>query len=470
MQINRTNKSRQLIELLLVLALAMLLRLPNFFLSHLNNDELIYCGLAHKIDRYGIKAFNNLYKIKNHYNLYFLDKGFDYNSRLLGILESEKREGTLLDGFLGEREQLSHHPPLLPFFLAVSHRIFLRKLPFVLNAAQTPFFMRANASYQFYACFVPFLFSLLFLISVYVLSRIIFSHHIGLLATLFVAFTPITILTSCKIWADDMVAFFFTLAVIFYVLAKKSNKYFYALFSGLSCGLAILAKMSGLYLIFIILIFHIIENRNKKVSFRNVVSFIFDKNILYFLAGVFIASGWWLDLFLLNFGAGSIKYNFSINENWHAAKTWSDFFGVVSNRPWYSYFILIPFQFPLYLFGYIFIILWLIRQKFRSLPLFRDKSNFINFVIIWVMVVVGMLTLKPGKELRYTSVALGGIAFLSSLCLFIVYERVKKKLDQLNQFTINVIFIFPITMVLVYALIIAIPRLFKRIDLIIFPF
>ena len=47
----------KIIQISVLIIITVILRLPSFFLSHNNNDELIHLSLAKKIDDYGINVF-----------------------------------------------------------------------------------------------------------------------------------------------------------------------------------------------------------------------------------------------------------------------------------------------------------------------------------------------------------------------------------------------------------------------------
>jgi 4-amino-4-deoxy-L-arabinose transferase-like glycosyltransferase len=460
------SNKRYLADFLFLIFIAIFFRLPSFFLSHYNNDELIHLSLAKKIDRYGPVVFQ-----RQQYNLFYIERGLDPKEHLMVVAQGERGIGSLLEGFLSEREGLSHHPPALPFFIAISHKIFANNSVYFINASNNIYLMLRNSVLQFYACIVPFLFSLFLILSVYLLGSLFFSQKIGFISALFFSLTPTELMTANKIWADDMVAFFAVVSVIFYLLALRNKKPFFSLLSGLICGISILAKMSGVYIIFVILLFHLFEHRNNKVSLKNLSAFIFNRDILYFLAGVLISSAWWFNLYYSHFDLGSAKGYFAVNEKWDAAKNWNSFFNVVSNRPWYSYFILIPFQFPLYILSYIFIPILILKNKIKHRPyLINKEARYINFLIIWIAVVFVFLTLKPGKELRYMLIAYPAIAILSVYCLNLFYEWLSTRNLGISQNLLKLFFISIILLSLFYSLKIALPRVLFRADIIPIPF
>ncbi|MFC1755413.1 glycosyltransferase family 39 protein, partial [Thermoproteota archaeon] len=378
----------------------------------------------------------------------------------------------LLKGFLGERSGLSHHPPALPFFITISHKMFAPRIDYIVNLSGNIYLMIYNFAFQFYATFVPFIFSLFFILSVYFLGKIFFSHRIGLASAWFLSLTPIELVVANKIWADDMTAFFAVVAVIFYFRAQRCDKPIFALLSGLICGLSILTKMSGLYMIIVILVFHALEHQNSKVNPSNLIKFLFDKNIFLFLAGVLIMSGWWIQLFYLGGGfKGSVSYVFKVNETSSAVRAWNQYFQASSSRPWFSYFVLVPFQFPLYFLSYCLILIFFLKKHFKAFgDLFLENVSHIKFLIVWVIVVFIFLSLKPGKELRYMLIAYPAISILSAYCLDVLYKKISSKVSGVNVKRQGLLFALIICVSILYALIIALPRVLLRSDLIPFPF
>ena len=330
--------------------------------------------------------------------------------------------------------------------------------------------MVRNFRFQFYACIVPFVFSMLLVLLVYLLGSLFFSHKVGLLSSLFFSLTPIELLTANKLWADDMTAFFVVLSVLLYLHSLKLDKPIFSLFAGASCGVAILTKMSAIYIVFTVLLFHLFENRNKTVSLRNIKDFLFDKKILYFLSAVFIVSAWWFNLYYSIFDPFAIKGYFKVVETGEAVRNWNRYFSVVSDRPWYSYFVLVPYQFPIYLLSYALVPFFILRRKVQSFGgLIKDEYRYIQFLLTWSAVTFLLLTLKPGKELRYFLIAYPAIAVLSAYCLDIFFSWLKSKNFGVSLNLIKLFFVSTIFVSLFYSLKIALPRVLLRADIIPIP-
>lgn len=199
--------------------------------------------------------------------------------------------------------------------------------------------------------------------------------------------------------------------------------------------------------------------------------FLFDRNILNFLSGVFIVSALWFDLYYSDFGFGSTSWYFTVNEKWEVVKNWNSFLNTVSNRPWFTYFVLVPYQFPLYLASYIFMVLFVCKKWIKDFAnlIKENDRRYLNFLIIWVTTVFAFLTLKPGKELRYMLVAYPAIAILSTYCLNLFYEWFENKELGIGTGLKRKLFLSIILLSLIFSLKIALPRILLRADIIPIP-
>ena len=462
----KSMRKSETMTVVFLIFIVILLRLPIFFLSHNNNDELIYLSLASKIDSYGFNVFKD-----TQYNLWYVEKGFDPVNEIVAIFFSENKIGSLLKGFFGEDFRMSHHPPTLSFLIFISHTTCAHQMDYLVNVSENIYVMARNFSFQFYACIVPFVFSALLLIATYILGRLFFSHAVGLMGAFFLGITPAELMAANKIWADDMTAFFVAASVILYLLALDKKRPTFAFVAGLSCGISIITKMSGVYLIFIVMIFHFLRHVNERVNARNLKNFFLDKNVLYFLAGAFIVSAWWLDLYFSHYSLKGMKGYFAVNQTWGAVKTFSGFYSRISNRPWFAYFVLTPAQSPFFALSYIFIIFFILRNKIKSVSsLISGSCRYVQFFIIWMTVTLVLLMMMPGKEMRYLLIACPAIALLSSQCFVLFYEWLKTKENEVSPLLRETLVVSFVVLSLFFSLKIALPVIFYRSDVIAFPF
>ena len=384
-------KSKNLSALVFLILISVILRIPGFFLSHSSNDELIHTGLALKIDKYGAGVF------RGRYNLYNID--INPKNKLLNLSLTGKEIGKLVSSFgYWESHTLSHHPPLFSAFLALSHRVFARNKPYFLADSLLG---TRDIPYQFYAGIVPFLFSILLIIATYLLGKILFNQELGLLSALLFSVTPVELLTSQKIWADDMASFFAILAVIFYFYGLKNNKNVFSCLSGISCGLSVLTKMNGYFIAVAIIIFHLWQNKRRLFN-KDIIDVVFQRGILLFVLFFILTTGAWGYVYLSTFGMQGFfipflpkVYRFS-----------HGFMGLVYTRPWYTYFITMPLQFPIYFLIYPAIFY-----------LFRERKKELQFLFILLLVFLALLSIKENKEERYMLPCYPAIAIISSYAL-----------------------------------------------------
>lgn len=144
------------------------------------------------------------------------------------------------------------HPPLFPFLISLSYRIFGETT----RAAEL----------------VTFFLSILTIVAVYYIGRYAFDdERRGLLAALLLAVDPVFWLCSKKIWIEIAYTFFIYLGILLLILAiKKNGKLF--LYSGISLGLSMVSKhfaampCFGIF-VFVIFILEDIPSRKQIMSF-----------------------------------------------------------------------------------------------------------------------------------------------------------------------------------------------------------
>lgn len=435
----KISLKKEILFLSLILIFAALLRSPTFYLSHNNPDELIHLSLAMKISKYTTDVFNG------HYNLYYVNRAYNSNKALIGVFEGKNKIGSLLDVFLGEREDLSHHPPAFPFLLMLMQRFFAKNIPFIV--CNSFFGIRPMLFLQWYACILSAVFSLGLVFLTYLIGKRLFSSSVGLLASFFLAFTPIDLLTANKIWADDMTSFFVALAVLLFFYSLENKKIILAILSGLSCGIAALTKLSGGYLVPILFFYSLFYNRELIFEKKVIIKAMFNKYFIFFFLSLIIAVSCWIFLYLENFDFHGFSYHFS----GHAKGTKDlpfGYFSITFSRKWFIYPILIIYQFPIYI-GSFLSSLCFIFKKTRSI--FVDwfkRSNAYVLMMLWLFVYLFLLSIKPGKESRYMLPAYPAIAILSAYFLISVFnflaERMSNPRFKLYRFLLIIACIFSI--------------------------
>ncbi len=139
-------------------------------------------------------------------------------------------------------EPLFKHPPVFSLLISFSIRIFGDKL--------------LSAEY------ISLTAGILMIPLIYLLATLIFDWKIGLISALFLWLDPITIMCSQKVWMGTTIAFFVLLSAVLFISALKYNKNWLFILSGISAGLAVNTKYTGILITIAITIFAIIYKKN----------------------------------------------------------------------------------------------------------------------------------------------------------------------------------------------------------------
>ncbi|MCR4336824.1 MAG: glycosyltransferase family 39 protein [Candidatus Omnitrophica bacterium] len=164
----------------------------------------------------------------------------NYNTiRQAEMLEKDRPELAPLPSYF--KEPLFKHPPLFCYLIAACMKIF----------GKEPVF----------SCIPSALFGALTILLVYFLGKIFFDRRIGLFAALCMWLDPVLNMTSQKMWMDSTLGFFITLAILLYAygIQKENSRFFF--WGGVSVGLAMLTKYTGVLSLGIILLYGIIYHR-----------------------------------------------------------------------------------------------------------------------------------------------------------------------------------------------------------------
>jgi 4-amino-4-deoxy-L-arabinose transferase-like glycosyltransferase len=440
-----------ILPIFLILLFAAFLRMPTFWLSHTNFDEQAYRSLALKLDKFGFKDFTINYSLC-HIDIYNIK--FDkYKGQFIAPLLSQRKDGNLVIGsrLRYEYKTPNHRPPFFSYLLYLSHKLFASNIPYVTAEQNLKF--GEIFSPQFYVAIIPFLASLTFILSVYILGYTLFSEKVGIYAAMFITLTPIDIMVSQKIWAGDVLSLFCTLSMLFYWLSIKNNSLLFAILSGLSAGMAILTKMTGLFIPIAIICFHIWHTRKDWSRFKLKTLFLEKKLIMFGIVTLFI-SGLWLFIYythIVSFKSLGIPKGAPVQS--------TPWLKLISSRPFYIHIVNIPYQFPIFTLFYFFP-LFIFRKK--------DKWNELFFLFIWYLVVLLILSfLVYGKEGRHMLICYPAIAILSAYSLV----RITNFLDQKSFKGSGMIAeIAIISLSAIWAFKLVFPAVVERYNLLIFPF
>src|SRR3989338_2525750 len=155
-------------------------------------------------------------------------------------------------------QPLFKHPPLFTYFIVMAFKLF------GIN----------TTSVSITSC----LFGVLMIPLGYLLGRLFFGEMIGLATAFFLWLDPINIICSQKIWLDTTLNFFIVLSIYFFAYAIKYQRDNYLLWGGLSAGLAMLTKYTGILPLVIMVLYGLIEQpeifRNRKFWWSLVIPFM----------------------------------------------------------------------------------------------------------------------------------------------------------------------------------------------------
>ena len=414
------------IAIVLILLLAAALRIHTFYLPHNHGDQVIYLGLAMKLEKFGFKEYNL--------------KGIDVlgNSEILEVVSANTGEkGSMLEALEGDnvfyysKEPISNMPPALSYLLMLSHKLFSRdKLFFSINRnlGSWGIILRPRGYFdlQFYAVWINFVFSLLFILTIFFLGKNLFNARIGLWAAIIISTSALDILTSQRLWTDEMASFFIALCILLYWLGRKNNKLVLFVLSGISAGLAALTKPSGFFVIFIIIVSEMLLSykENRRILF----GLLFNKRLLLLILFSLLVCGLWYGKITSVYG---VPWHQPYQKDIEKVSSW---FMFLSKRPLYGqlyYFVLLS---PILAFLYLEITKTILRKIF-------SKERIV--LLVWFLLFTIMLFLSTGKEERYMLPAYPAIAIFSSLALENIRERLNKsgKIKGLGNIVIILLFL-----------------------------
>lgn len=326
--------------LIAVILFSLSIRLPALFISHIENDEVIYQVLADKVS----------------------NDFFDYSVR--GTYIFSQLPKSIYD------QPLFHHPPVFIYSISLIKIIFGSKWEVLLPILAAVF-----------TCLVVFL-----------IGRELYGETTGLLAAFFFAICPINMHASTKIWMDSLLALLCALTVYLALRAVKKEALAWYILSGISLGLAILTKYIALGIVPVLLYTIFKNGLSKKI--------LAGFSILG-IAAILISAPWFM-LFYKTFHAFL---------PWWARQTAESiqmfpFMKMAVERPVYFYLANTIMVAPIYLFGFIEIIL-----RFRTLGKLTEAiwvlSFIIGFTIAGIMGGLGYIT-------RYILPGLPGLALISA--------------------------------------------------------
>lgn len=421
------------IAIFAILLLAFALRRHTFDLPHYRGDQHHYAGLAFKLDTQGLAGYNlrgiDIYESRQH-------------PELARIVPSEGK-GTVLESLsfqgIDYYDQPLHHMPFgFPAALMLSHRIFAPDQPYFLlrlpddtkiiaasgeRGLRDHRFSPEISSKQFYAVIVPLFFSLALILLVYMITRLLFENEaVSLAAAFLMAIAPVDILTSQKIWADDMTAALAALAALLYLLSVKKGMVLLAFLGGLSCGFSIMTKQMGVIIAVGVVGWHFLSNIDRLFKKETFLDTLFDRHLLLFTLGAVLGSWFWFMKITSVYGDPLYRpHPSNIAET--ASTPW---FMMMQARPRHLYLLGIPYQNPLFALSYI-----------APLWLLLDRKNLKNllFPLAWLGAAFFLSYNFFTGEHRYMLPAYPAFCILAAY----VAERVRLSIDRRTRFRLGTV-------------------------------
>jgi len=228
--------------------------------------------------------------------------------------------------------------------------------------------------------FTTFMFSvsMLNILMVFKISRCLFNVRTSLVATLFIALMPIEIINSTSVLPDSLIHLFSLLSVFFFILHRKTmdsnvrQRSLLVVFSGIFCGLSYSVKETGVFLLFFLIIYLLINKTNWQYVFFLVIGFI-----IIVIVEIGYSQIVWDNMF------ARYTFQFNLKDAQTSIKGLSGISEIIRR-----FFIIYPFQllFPIQKSGNLFGIYYLIASlllltNFRR---YFTKSNELLFFVLWV--------------------------------------------------------------------------------------
>ena len=249
---SRSFKPRPGFILALILLLAAALRFGTFYLPHAVGDQLMYTALALKLDHFGMSGYS-LHRV----NILKDSAGMFGGLQLApegnkgDVLRIRERENI----FYYTRETLTNMPPLYAHLLTWSHRLFSiddERYPIVQRnlgwgALKIRPFLFLQV--QFYAVWINFALALVLVALTYRLGALAYDRTVGLIAAAFIALNPVDLLSSQRVWADELLTCLFAGSAILLIRGFQMRSLGRLVAAGVCCGLAITTKGTGLFLL-----------------------------------------------------------------------------------------------------------------------------------------------------------------------------------------------------------------------------
>jgi len=407
------------LALTFVMLFAFYCRRNALWLPHGIGDQSHYLSLAAKLDRYGYKRFNMrgikvlfrwVHKSPQILAVEFLPIDPDIKGDMIDQLESM--------GVSYYDKPLFWKSPAYPYLLMLSHRLFAPGEPYAvietnLGEKVSHYRTMKMLKTQFWAAIIPLAANLGIVFLTFFLGWKLFSARTGLYAAFLMAIHPVSILTSHRIWTEDVMIFFILsgMALACSSISEKHGWIF--LFSGVFFGLAILIKQTAL-LIVVPIVFLLAQGPAGKGGWLSYLTKVFfNKRILLFsLACLCVTAPWFFKVF------ATYGNPFYQPQERDFSQDVSGWFATLNNRP--APYILFTAGL-VYLWPLAALMVLSVKRLFISLREYLKSphgSYPVLFLWIWILSYAFLFcVLQGGKEHRYMYPVYPPIALLSGLIL-----------------------------------------------------
>jgi len=252
----------------------------------------------------------------------------------------------------------------------------------------------------FSARMVELSFSILSLLSVYLLGKELFDKKVGLLSTIILMTSPLFVFWSRDILIDVPLIFFFSITTFFYLrwLRKKDTRFF--ILSIITGSLGVLTKWQSL-LMFPILFLYILFVYRKKLK-QLILAFILTALIIC----PYLFVSYKIDSFSLQYRAGTLTGESMNFPQWNELRGWTYYIeALLFDQFFFPFSLLIFFSFIYYLFK---------GKKHRK------------FILIWILIFYLFFVYYSDKRARFTMPYLPIFSIVFSAVFFNFIKQYKK--------------------------------------------
>ncbi len=410
-----------------ILSIALAARQFTFWLPHWQGDQSQYIAMSMKINSYPA--------LFQGYNLREIDirKSAAKDEPDLTIIQPVLDRGHMgnmlkawmASGFSYYDMPIFYKAPLLPIVLEFSHNVIAgEKRPFTVVFANLGFgkqiFKRKPLLFlktQLWAVIVPLTCSLMTIFLTMLFGLKYAPKRAALIAGFALAINPVSIMTSNRIWTEDLMTVLMSVALfLFYYYYSRNNKGGCFL-SGFIFGLAVLTNQKALLILPGLWLFTAITHPRQKWDIKTFLTATFNPYFVFFLIGIVIISYSWFHKIYDTYG----QFFYQPDTLYKDSPQISKWLEILRLRPHGIIFYTVGTACisPIFIAGYTSIVRF-IKIMFRSIfgtPLIQKEDRFILFLWLWVLSVSSYYLISRTGEYRYLVPVYPAMALLSGIVL-----------------------------------------------------